>query len=82
MLLSAEITMYPLQEEYIPVIRAFIEKLNTFENLQVETVPTATILMGDYDVVMEVLKEAMRWSHEHQGKAVFITKFLPGYEAL
>lgn len=82
MLLSAEITMYPLQEEYIPVIQSFIEKLNTYSDLKVQTVPTATIIMGEFDVVMDVLKDAMKWSREQQGKAVFITKFLPGYEAL
>lgn len=80
--LSVELTMYPLQDQYLPVIEAFIEHLNTYDGLKVETFPTATILMGGHDVVMETLKDAMVWSHEQQGKAVFVAKFLPGYEAL
>jgi len=31
---------------------------------------------------MDALKEAMRWSVEECGKAVFVTKFLPNYQAL
>ena len=81
MILSAEITMYPLQDDYLPAIRAIIEKLNTYKNIQVQTFPTATILMGEDDKVMEALKDAMRWSVEECGKAVFITKFLPNYHA-
>lgn len=80
--LSVELTMYPLQDEYLLPIKTFINHLNTYEDLKVETVPTATILMGDYDVVMAALNDAMRWSHETLGKAVFVAKFLPGYEAL
>lgn len=82
MILSAEITMYPLQDEYLPAIQAMIKKLNSYEGLQVQTFPTATILMGDYDVVMDAIKDAMRWSVEECGKAVFVTKFLPNYSAL
>lgn len=82
MILSAEITMYPLQDEYLSAIQAIIKKLNTYDGIQIQTFPTATILMGDYDLVMDALKEAMRWSVEECGKAVFVTKFLPGYSAL
>ena len=82
MKLSAEITMYPLQDEYLPAIQAVIKKLNTYPDIQVQTFPTATIVMGEYEHVMAVLTEVMRWSVEHCGKAVFVTKFLPNYSAL
>jgi uncharacterized protein YqgV (UPF0045/DUF77 family) len=82
MILSAEITMYPLQEDYIPAIDKIIAKLNSYDGLEVQTLPTATILMGDYDLVMDAIKDALRWSVEECGKAVFITKFLLNYEAL
>lgn len=82
MILSAEITMYPLQDDYIPAIDKIIAKLNSYTGLKVQTVPTATIIMGDYDLVMDTLKDALRWSVEECGKAVFVTKFLPDYEAI
>ena len=82
MLLSAEISMYPLAESYIPPIDAFIEKLNSYAGLKVETFPTCTVIMGDKERVMEVLQDAMVWSHEKYGKAIFVTKFILDYEAL
>jgi uncharacterized protein YqgV (UPF0045/DUF77 family) len=82
MLLSAEISMYPLAENYIPPIDAFIEKLNSYAGLKVETFPTCTVIMGEQKKVMEVLQDAMVWSHEKYGKAIFVTKFILDYEAL
>ena len=82
MMLSVEITLYPLQDDYLPSIKAVIEKLNTFADIEVQTFPTATILMGDYDLVIDAIKETMRWSTEEFGKLIFVTKFLPNYSAL
>lgn len=79
---SIELTLYPLQDEYLPIIQAFINKLNSYKGLKLQTFPTATILSGDYDTAMDCLKDALRWSAEHQGKAVFVAKILPNYEAL
>lgn len=79
---TVELTLYPLQDNYLPVIQGFIEKLNTYEGLKIQTFPTATIIGGDYDLVMDCLKESVRWNTEHQGKAVFVAKLLPNYEAI
>lgn len=82
MLLTAEITMYPFNEDYIPPIQAIIEKLNSYPDLKLHTFPTATIMMGEHDIVMNSISDAMRWSHDQYGKAVFIVKFIPGYESI
>jgi len=82
MKLSVELTMYPFNADYIPPIKGFIEKLNTLPNLVTETFPTATIIMGDYDRVMDALKLMLKWSFDTHGKAVFVAKFLPNSEVL
>ena len=82
MMLSAEISMYPLAESYIPQIEGFIEKLNSYVDLTVQTFPTCTVIVGEQGSVMDALKEAMAWSHEKQGKSIFVTKFIHDYEAL
>ena len=74
--------MYPLPDEYLPIIKLTIEKLNQYSGIQVKTFPTATILMGEDDLVIDAIKETMRWSQDKFGKAVFIAKFLPDYSAL
>lgn len=81
MKLSVEITLYPLQDDYLPIIKACIEKINSFEGLDINTVPTATIVVGEYQDVMSMLNDVIAWSFEQFGKCVFVAKFLPGYEA-
>ena len=80
MKLTVDISMYPIREDYIPPIDAVIEKLNSFTDLKVNTFATATTIIGDYDAVMDAIRETIAWSYEQFGKAVFVTKFIPGYE--
>lgn len=82
MKISVELTLYPFKEDPIPPIVATIDKLNSFDDLKVETFPTATIIFGDYEIVMNALKDTIAWSYENYGRCVFVAKFLPEYEAL
>jgi uncharacterized protein YqgV (UPF0045/DUF77 family) len=79
---TAEITLYPLCEEYRPKIGAFLEKLAEHTGIKRETFPTCTVLTGDHDELMATLSEMMKWSHKTLGRSVFVVKFLPDYEAL
>lgn len=81
MMMTVEISMYPVREDYLPPIDAFIASLNAYPDLEVETTPTATRVLGEYGHVMDVLRETMEQSYEQFGTSVFVTKFLPGYEA-
>jgi uncharacterized protein YqgV (UPF0045/DUF77 family) len=78
---TAEISMYPLADDFIGPIREIIHKLNTYPGLEVSTYPTATVLVGEHAVVMDALKDALAWSHERFGTSVFVTKLITGYEA-
>ena len=55
MKLSAEITMYPLQDKYLPIIEDFIDHLKIYKDITLEVFPTCTVIMGNFDVVMEVV---------------------------
>lgn len=77
--LTVEISMYPLADDYIPAIDDFIALLNGVPGVKVVTTPTSTRLQGQYTTVMALLGEAMAASHARFGKAVFVTKFIPGY---
>ena len=79
MKITVEISMYPFQENYRDLIRNFVSKLNQHENISVATGPTSTVVIGDYTHVMETITEMIRWSYEEHGRAVFVTKFIPGY---
>ena len=71
-----EISLYPLAEEFIPPIQAFIDRLNTHAGLKVVTNSMSTQVFGDYDRVMEVLTREMRATFAEGRKAVFVMKVL------
>jgi len=72
---SVEISYYPLNEEYIPPIRAFIDRMNTYEGLIVRTNGMSTQIFGEYDNVMEALTREIRHSFDHP-HSVFVMKII------
>ncbi|MEP1447743.1 MAG: hypothetical protein ABJK37_16690 [Paraglaciecola sp.] len=78
MKLVAEISMYPLNEQYIVPIQEFIDRLNSYENIKVVTSATNTIVSGEYLSTMQLLAVEMQRSHEKVGQAIFVCKFLNG----
>ena len=82
MKLSIEITMYPLEDKYLPIIENFIEHLKSYNDIKLEIFPTSTVIVGDFDTVIGILSSSIKWSVNNKDKAVFITKFLPNYQAL
>ena len=76
MQVMVELSMYPLVNDYIGPIKAFIERLNSYSNLTVITCSTSTQVHGDYTEVMQVLGAEMQRTHEEVGQAVFVAKFL------
>jgi uncharacterized protein YqgV (UPF0045/DUF77 family) len=58
---SVEISYYPLNIEYIPPIREFIDRLNQNKNLVVKTNGMSTQIFGEYSAIMEMLtKEILK----------------------
>lgn len=77
MKLSAEISLYPLTEDFIPVIKKFINDLKQVEGLSVIHNNVSTQISGDYDLVFDVLHNHIKPVYESQ-KSVFVVKFLEG----
>lgn len=78
MMLSVEISMYPLQDEYKPKIKAFLDELNQADQVEIRTSNMSTRVFGEYDVVTQLLNTAMRNSMQQFGKIVFVCKYLEG----
>jgi uncharacterized protein YqgV (UPF0045/DUF77 family) len=72
---SVEISYYPLNEEYIPPIRGFIDRINTYEGLTVRTNGMSTQIFGEYDILMEALSREIRESFNHP-HSVFVMKII------
>ncbi len=77
--LAVEISMYPFNEDYKTLIKSYIDKLNTYADLHIKTSATSTLVIGEFDHVMQVFSDMLVWSHTEHGQAVFVSKFIPGY---
>ena len=80
MKITAEISMYPIREDYLTPIDAVIEKLHSYTAIDVATFTTATTLIGDYDEVLAAITETVAFSYAEFGTCVFVAKLIPGYE--
>jgi uncharacterized protein YqgV (UPF0045/DUF77 family) len=78
MRLVVEISLYPLNQEYLEPIKSFISRLNEYADLYVKTTDTSTVVAGDNAFVMSVLQKEMQTTHEQVGQAIFVCKFLNG----
>ena len=74
-----EITMYPLHDDHLQSIDAFLALLNAAPGVEVKTGRMSTLLYGEHATVMDLLKEAMAGAHvEDEATAAFVLKVIPG----
>jgi uncharacterized protein YqgV (UPF0045/DUF77 family) len=76
MQISIEMSLYPLTEEFIPVIQGFIDRLNAVPGLRVETNTMSTQVFGEYDLVFATLQRELKVVFAAGGANVLVTKFL------
>tara|TARA_B100000700_G_scaffold329003_1_gene448830 strand:+ start:2068 stop:2328 length:261 start_codon:yes stop_codon:yes gene_type:complete len=73
---SAELSLYPLANNYIEVIQAFIDRLNQHEDLTVLTNTMSTQVFGELEVVMSALTEELTWLYDRVPSQVLVCKFI------
>ena len=76
MQITAELSFYPLCDDYIAPIKAYIEALNQIDGLEVRTHALSTELFGDYDIVMQAIQETTKKAFETDGGVVLVAKYL------
>ncbi|QYY35644.1 hypothetical protein [Ruficoccus sp. ZRK36] len=81
MITTVELSLYPLNENYRPLIKDFLKKLQACEGLQCTTGGTSTVIIGEHALVMKTLDDLMQWSIAEHGRSVFVAKFLLDYDA-
>lgn len=72
---SVEISYYPLHDAYIPPIKEFIDRLNTHSNIVVNTNGMSTQVFGEYDDVMDIIKQEIKKSFEIP-HSIFVLKVI------
>lgn len=73
---SVDISMYPLKEEYETPILDFIHRLRKQPELAIHTNSLSTQITGDYDLIMDVLKQEIKLSFLENTTQIMVLKIL------
>jgi uncharacterized protein YqgV (UPF0045/DUF77 family) len=68
--------MYPLHQNFIAPISAFIKRLNQHPAIEVHTNHMSTHIYGKYDTVMPILQKEMKDSFLDNENTVMVVKFI------
>ena len=77
MKLTAELSVYPLREDFKTVVEAFISELLKQEDIVAVTNSMSTQISGEDTAVFAAIEKALRTSYEHLGQQVLVAKFIP-----
>jgi uncharacterized protein YqgV (UPF0045/DUF77 family) len=75
---AIEISLYPLDADYIPPIKDFIDRLNRYPELHVTTNAMSTQIAGEHARLFEILGKETAASFAGHGRKVFVMKVLGG----
>ncbi len=78
MQISVDISLYPLQSQYIPPIKAFIERIENNPDIIVAKNSMSTTLLGDYAVLMPLITAEMQTTLQQVPRSVFVIKLSGG----
>lgn len=73
--ISVELTLTPIQDDFEPIIIDFIKKLRN-SGLTVKENPLSTQVYGDYDKVMDFLKEEIKIAMEAMDRGLLYMKLV------
>ncbi|HEY5809216.1 MAG TPA: YkoF family thiamine/hydroxymethylpyrimidine-binding protein [Povalibacter sp.] len=75
---AIEISLYPLDADYIPPIQGFIDRLNTYPEIKVITNSMSTQISGEHQRLFEILGQETAITFAEAGRKVFVMKVLGG----
>jgi uncharacterized protein YqgV (UPF0045/DUF77 family) len=74
--IAVELSLYPLQQDRVPKIKDFIERLNTISGVRVITNSLSTQLIGPFDLVFAGLTREIRATFGQVDKSVLVIKVI------
>jgi len=78
---AIEISLYPLSADYLPPIKAFIDRLNAYPELKVITNGMSTQVSGEHGRLFAILGAETGITFAEAGRKVFVMKVLGGEAA-
>lgn len=74
--ITAELSLYPLTENYVPTIKAYIDDLNSVDGLEIRTHALSTEIFGEFSIVMQAIQTATEKVFTADPAAVLVAKYL------
>lgn len=74
--ISVDISLYPLKEDYVEPILAFIKGLESNPKITVKKNQLSTQVYGDYDDVMALITSEMKDVFETMPHSAMVMKFI------
>ncbi|MFW6019139.1 MAG: YkoF family thiamine/hydroxymethylpyrimidine-binding protein [Bacteroidales bacterium] len=71
---TADISFYPLEDNYLDTINQFLESIHKNEHFKIETTDVNTVITGEYSAVMHLVEKELKPFLE-SGDAVFVIKY-------
>ncbi len=76
MRITAELSLYPLRDEFVSGIKAFIGELRAAPGVEVQSNQMSTQVRGDFEAVNAAIQRAMRGHFEQGRPASLVVKYL------
>ncbi len=76
--ISVEVSLYPLQDKYLPVIEGVVDRLNSAAGVKVRTNCMSTQITGPVGRVFALIQHEVESVFSQGDKAVFVMKVLNG----
>ena len=81
MKMTAELSVYPLRDNFKDAVLGFIDELLATEDIVAVTNSMSTQISGEDDAVFRAIQAALRSSYERFGRQVLVAKFIPEHFA-
>ena len=76
MKISAELSLYPLTEQFGTPIVECIEKVNSNPNIEIRRNTMSTQIFGDYETITDLLKNELKTAFETDKTVVLVMKIV------
>ena len=74
--IAVELSLYPLQQDRVPKIKDFIDRLNTVSGVRVITNSLSTQVVGPFDLVFATLARELKTTFGQVDKSVVVMKVI------
>ncbi|MEM6707460.1 MAG: hypothetical protein AAF648_01615 [Pseudomonadota bacterium] len=78
--MMAELSLYPLRDDFVEPVDALLTLLNAEPGLEITTNRMSTLVFGEQTLVLKTIDRALRELTEGYGKVSLVCKFLPDAE--